>query len=399
MGIVGGVGSVTGAVLGALYMVGLPNLFGGSDLVTLLVGSFGLMILVLFLPGGLIELVHRVRDALLVRYLTPRDAVPADAPAEQDPPAVVVPAQQARSTEAAISGNEPAPRVPGGFASSTLGPRALWVPPAAPALLCTDVEVRFGGLVANSGVHLRVDQGEVVGLIGTNGAGKSTLMNAVGGYVRVSGGTIEVFGQDVTSLPSHERAKLGIGRVFQDAKLFGELTVRDCILVALEARDRTEFLPTLLGLPPATHSERVKNRVADDLVDLTGLGRYAQAYVGELSTGTRRIVELACLVAGGSRLLLLDEPTGGVAQREVEAFAAVLRDVHQQLQASILLIEHDMPLVMSLSDRIVCMTAGQVIAEGPPDDIRNDPAVIAAYLGTDERAIERSDSLPGGRRG
>jgi ABC-type branched-subunit amino acid transport system ATPase component len=189
-----------------------------------------------------------------------------------------------------------------------------------------------------------------------------------------------------------------VGRVFQDARLFGELSVRECLLVALEARERSEFVPCLLGLPPAVHAERVKREVAADLVALTGLGRYADSFVAELSTGTRRIVELACLIAGGSRLLLLDEPTGGVAQREVEAFGAVIQDVRRQLNASVLLIEHDMPLVMSLCDRIVCMTAGSVIAEGPPEAIRHDPAVIAAYLGTDQRAIERSD-VAGAARG
>lgn len=269
--------------------------------------------------------------------------------------------------------------------------------PGIPAIACSGVVVRFGGLVAVDAVDLCIEQGELVGLIGTNGAGKSTLMNAIGGYVPTASGKIEVLGRDVTRRAAHERARLGVGRVFQDARLFGELTVRECVMVALEARARSEFIPSLLGLPPALRVERAKRAAADDLITLTGLGRYADTAIAELSTGTRRIVELASLIAGGSRLLLLDEPTGGVAQREVEAFGGVLQDVRQQLDATILLIEHDMPLVMALSSRIVCMTAGHVIAEGPPDLIRNDPRVIAAYLGTDERAIERSDALVGAR--
>lgn len=376
MAIIGGVGSIAGAVLGALYVIGLPNLLGASSLVTLLVSGAGLMALVLFLPGGLLELVHILRDALLRRITG------LDRPAE-----AVLPAEAATA--------DPPLRPPSRLGGLALGPRTSLPAGDAPALRCVAVDVRFGGLQANQSVDLEVRTGELVGLIGTNGAGKSTLMNAIGGYVRTSGGLIEIFGRDVTSWAAHERASLGVGRVFQDARLFGELTVRECVMVALEARDRTEFVPSLLGLPPAVHSERVKRSLANDLVDLTGLGRYADSYLAELSTGTRRIAELACLIAGGSRLLMLDEPTGGVAQAEVEAFGSVIREVRHQLQASILLIEHDMPLVMSLADRIVCMTAGQVIAEGSPDHIRNDPAVIAAYLGTDARAIDRSDSLAG----
>lgn len=375
MAIIGGVGSVAGAVLGALYVIGIPNLFGAGNLATLMVSGFGLMTLVLFLPGGLLELVHRLRDILLNRL------VPSGVAAET------------------IGSGETATPASRGFDQLALGARSAFRRDGALPLVCRDIEVRFGGLVANRDVDIAVGEGEIVGLIGTNGAGKSTLMNAIGGYIPVAKGSVSIYGSDVTSWPAHERAKLGVGRVFQDARLFGELTVRECVMVALEARQRSEFVPSLLGLPPAVHAERVKRAVADDIVDLTGLGRYADSFVAELSTGTRRIAELASLIAGGSRLLLLDEPTGGVAQREVEAFGVVLRDVRRQLDASILLIEHDMPLVMSLCDRVVCMTAGQVIAEGSPDAIRNDPLVIAAYLGTDARAIERSDLLSGSSRG
>ena len=274
-----------------------------------------------------------------------------------------------------------------------LRPRPAPVRASAPALSCRGIDVRFGGLVANHDVDLDVANGELVGLIGTNGAGKSTLMNAIGGYVAVDKGRIAIFGQDVTGVPPHERARLGVGRIFQDARLFGALTVRECVMVALEARQRSEFLPSLLGLAPSVRSEHTKRVVASEVIDVTGLGRFADTVVGELSTGTRRIVELAGLIAGGNRLLLLDEPTSGVAQREVEAFATVVAEVRRYLDASILLIEHDMPLVMSLCDRVVCMTAGQVIAEGSPEQIRHDPTVVAAYLGTDERAIARSDLI------
>jgi ABC-type branched-subunit amino acid transport system ATPase component/ABC-type branched-subunit amino acid transport system permease subunit len=407
-GIIGGVGSLAGAVLGGLYTIGVPNLFGAGVLVVLMVSGVGLMLLLLFLPGGLISLVQRIRDALLVarnpvkvitgqaggRAFQPPDVAGWLRAGGSPPKRRLAPVS---GTGAVITSSLPqqadgssAPRL----SRLALGPRAL---PAAegPALVCRGVSVRFGGLIANNEVDLHVDAGELVGLIGTNGAGKSTLMNAIGGYVSTSSGAVEVFGRNVTRSAPQQRARLGVGRVFQDARLFPELTVRECLMVALEARSPSEFLPSLLGLPPQLRLENAKRAATSDIIDVTGLGAYADRCVAELSTGTRRIVELASLIAGGGRLLLLDEPTAGIAQREVEAFAGVIQQVRTQLQASILLIEHDMPLVMSLSDRVVCMTEGQVIAEGTPDVIRNDPRVIAAYLGTDQRAIDRSDLLVG----
>jgi ABC-type branched-subunit amino acid transport system ATPase component len=194
----------------------------------------------------------------------------------------------------------------------------------------------------------------------------------------------------VTALPPHDRAALGVGRVFQDARLFGDLTVRETVMVALEAHERSEVLPSILGLPPSVRSERHKRVAADAAIDFLGLGDHADAFLSDLSTGTRRVVELTCLLAQGARLLLLDEPTAGLAQRETEAFAPLITQVRAELDATIVIIEHDMPLVMSLSDRIYCLAAGQHLAEGTPDEIRRDPLVVASYLGTDERAIARS---------
>jgi ABC-type branched-subunit amino acid transport system ATPase component len=215
-------------------------------------------------------------------------------------------------------------------------------------------------------------------------------MNVVSGFVTADAGTVEAFGHDVTALPAHERAALGIGRVFQDARLFGDLTVRESVMVALERTERSELLPSMLALPPALQSERRKRARADELIGFLGLGRYADAFIADLSTGTRRVCELACLLALEARLLLLDEPTAGVAQRETEAFGPLIKRIQSELGATILLIEHDMPLVLSLSDRVYCLAAGTTIAEGLPGAVRDNPKVVAAYLGTDERAIARS---------
>jgi ABC-type branched-subunit amino acid transport system ATPase component len=253
--------------------------------------------------------------------------------------------------------------------------------------------VHFAGLVAVDAVDVRAERGEVIGLIGTNGAGKSTLLNAIGGYV-ASTGTVELLGENISRLAAHRRAAAGLGRTFQAATLFPELTVRETVELALEARSSTSFWGSLLWLPPATRVERVKRAEAAELVDFLGLGRYADRFIAELSTGTRRIVELAGVLAVAPRVLCLDEPTAGVAQREAEAFGPLIKRVQQELDATLIVVEHDLPLILSISDRVYCMEAGAVIAEGDPDAVRNNPLVVATYLGTDDRAIARSNSAP-----
>jgi ABC-type branched-subunit amino acid transport system ATPase component len=264
----------------------------------------------------------------------------------------------------------------------------------APALAVADVRVRFGGVAAVDGVSLRLASGEVLGLIGTNGAGKSTLMDAIGGFVPATG-DVRLAGHTLTGRSPAARARCGLGRTFQAATLFPELTVRETVAVALEARGRTGLLATALCLPHAGRRERAKRAEAAELIDFLGLGRYADVHTSTLSTGTRRIVELAGLLALDARVLCLDEPTAGVAQREAEAFGPLILEIRRHLGASMLVIEHDMPLIMGISDRVTCLEAGRVIAEGRPEVVRHDPAVIASYLGTDDRAIARSDAVAG----
>jgi len=231
----------------------------------------------------------------------------------------------------------------------------------------------------------------VIGLIGTNGAGKSTLLNAIGGFAPASG-EVELLGRDISKLPAHYRARVGLGRTFQAATLFPELTVRETVQLALEARRATSFWGTALWLPPAVRAERAKRAEAAELIDFLGLGRYADRFIAELSTGTRRIVELASVLAVAPRVLCLDEPTAGVAQREAEAFGPLIKRVQQELDATLVVVEHDLPMILALSDRVYCMEAGKVIAEGTPDAVRNNPLVVSSYLGTDDRAIQRSNA-------
>jgi ABC-type branched-subunit amino acid transport system ATPase component/ABC-type branched-subunit amino acid transport system permease subunit len=366
--IIGGLGSVPGAVIGALYVVGLPAIFGDSIEVALMTSGIGLLLLLLYLPGGLVSLVFRGRDLLL--DLLARTVRLEDAP-------VVAPARTAP---------RPTPVRP--------RPEGSVVDQAVPALSTHGVGIWLGGRPILTGVDLTVAHGETVGLIGANGAGKSTLLGIVSGFLRTSTGGIQLLGQDVSGLPAHERARLGMGRIFQDARLFGDLTVREAVMVALEARERSEVLPSLLALPPSRRAERSKRVAADEVVDFLGLGRYADHPIVSLSTGSRRIVELACLLAQEARVLLLDEPTAGVAQREAEAFGPLVSSLRKELDASIVIVEHDIPLVSAMSDRLYCLALGEVIAEGTPDAVRTDPAVVAAYLGSDERAISRSGKVP-----
>jgi ABC-type branched-subunit amino acid transport system ATPase component/ABC-type branched-subunit amino acid transport system permease subunit len=359
MVVIGGLGSVAGAVLGALWVVGLPAFFPDSELVPLLTSSLGLLVLLLYVPGGLVQIAYTARDALLARV--ERRVGP--------PPAK----ERQRSAVPAM------PRRPAPVGDD-------------PALEAHATRVRFGGIVAVDDVSLTVRPGEIVGLIGTNGAGKSTLMNAVGGFVPASG-RVGLLGTDVSRRGPAARARAGLGRTFQAAALFPELTVRETVAVALEARGRTGLLSAALWLPRSVRGERASRSAAAELIDFLGLGRYADSYVSELSTGTRRIVELAGLLALDARVLCLDEPTAGVAQREAEAFGPLIVEIRRQLGASMLVVEHDMPLIMGISDRVVCLEAGRVIAVGEPDTVRNDPAVIASYLGTDDRAIARSGAV------
>ena len=231
-------------------------------------------------------------------------------------------------------------------------------------------------------VDLRLAPGELLGVIGPNGAGKTTLFDLLTGFAPVDLGRVLLHGADVTEAPAHRRARLGLGRTFQDARLWPSLTVRECLVVACErVHPSRDPLSAVLRLPSQRDGEaRVAARAAD-LVELLGLQAYAGKLLGELSTGSRRMVELGCLVANGATTLLLDEPSSGIAQREAEALGPVLLDLRAQLGASIVLIEHDMQLLTSVADRLLALDAGAVVTEGDADTVLSHPRVVAAYLG------------------
>ena len=266
--------------------------------------------------------------------------------------------------------------------------------PERPTLLAEDLALHFGGIHALSGASIEVEPGEIVGLIGPNGAGKTTLLNVISGTLKADAGQVVLGGMEMTDLPPELRSAYGLARSFQDARLFPGLTVAESLEVARYNHFRPGLLSAAVAAPWVRQAETDNRRVVDDVIERLGLGPWADHLTSELSTGTRRICDLAAQLVSEPAVVLLDEPTSGVAQREAEAFPPLLRRIRDELDCSILIVEHDMPLLMGLCDRIYAMAGGKVIASGTPEQVRNDPQVVASYLGTDSAAVERS-----GRRG
>ncbi|MFN7968600.1 MAG: MFS transporter [Acidimicrobiales bacterium] len=281
----------------------------------------------------------------------------------------------------------------GGTGNGT-GPDARPAQPpigAGPAMELVAVTRRFGGINAVDQVSLSVAPGEIVGLIGQNGAGKTTILDLISGFQPLDGGRILLNGHDLSHLSAAQRARHGLGRTFQGGRLFSGLTVAETVAVSLDRSVAVKDpINAALRLPAAHDSELAIGRRVRQLLELFGLMDYRDSFTAELSTGTRRIVELACVVGHQPSVLLLDEPAGGVAQKEVEQLGALLGRIRSELGCAMLVIEHDMPLVAGLADRLVALETGAVIAEGTPSDVLADPRVIASYLGDDHLAVARS---------
>jgi ABC-type branched-subunit amino acid transport system ATPase component/MFS family permease len=265
---------------------------------------------------------------------------------------------------------------------------------AAAAIQVVDVRVRFGGIVAVGGASLSAAPGEIVGIIGPNGAGKTTLLDVISGFIAADAGQVLLRGRDLTRLGPDRRARLGLGRSFQDALLFPALTVEETIAVALERWVAVKDpVNPALHLPAAFDSEQAVRKRVTELIDMLGLEATRTKFVHELSTGVRRVVDLACVVAHSPGVVLLDEPSSGIAQRESEALAPLLLRLRDELGATLLLVEHDMPLITAVADRLVALDRGLVIAAGPPAAVLRDPMVISSYLGDNTAAIGRSGAL------
>lgn len=249
-----------------------------------------------------------------------------------------------------------------------------------PVLAIEHVGVQFGGLTALSDLNFNVGEGEIVSLIGPNGAGKTTAFNVMTGFLAPSKGEVRYRGVALRGLKSHEIADLGLIRTFQRTSVFPNDTVFDNVLIGLHRQNKVRLPASVFGLPGARSSERALRARAAEIIDWVGLTGRSGDLAGSLSYGEQRLVGVAMALAAEPSMLLLDEPVSGMNASETHTFVRLIRSIRDR-GITILLVEHDMPMVMSVSDRIVVLNYGRIIAEGEPETIRANPDVIEAYLG------------------
>jgi ABC-type branched-subunit amino acid transport system ATPase component/ABC-type branched-subunit amino acid transport system permease subunit len=362
--VIGGLGSRVGVTVSALLFGIFPYAFDqmfGSVLedLALVVGALLFLYTVATNPNGFVGNIKEKRDAKAAKAARAALATGQTEGEDEILPSLPVPAARHGDVE-----------------------------PGSLMLDVRDVIVRFGGLTAVDAASIEVRAGEIVGLIGPNGAGKTTLFDAIGGFNQPDGGTVELRGRALQGMPPHERANVGLGRTFQRLGLAMSLSVRENLLLAQHALVEYDTLQALGHSPRVARAEEMLEQRAAEVIEALGFERYADLPVKYLSGGQRRIVEIACTLVTAPDLLMLDEPTAGMAPAAVENLADRLRELRDVHGRTILLIEHHVPLVLDVCDRIYVLDHGMVIAEGSPDEILRHPHVLAAYLG--ERAAEQA---------
>ncbi len=361
LAVIGGLSELTGPLIGAAYLIGAREFFD-LELSALAGLNAAWLILILEQPRGVHGLLATTRRNLIDQIARLRGIDPVQA-------------------------RDEAGKFEAGAASVTATPFAQVSKTAGVVLEVGGLTRSFGDLVAVDNVSFTVNGGETLGLIGPNGAGKTTVFELISGYLRPQAGMVIFEGADITGLPPEARSRRGLVRSFQNAPLFPTMTPRDIVFLANQRAHQHGFV---VG---GSRAERELEDHTSETLAMFGLSGLADQPVGLLSTGTRRLVELAANVALRPRLLLMDEPSAGIAQAETEALGAVIAQIREVYGITLVVIEHDMPLLTSVCDRLIALEVGAVIAEGTPAEVQADPAVVQSYLGGDPTAIARSRPL------
>ncbi len=254
------------------------------------------------------------------------------------------------------------------------------------ALEVSSLGIRFGGLHALAEVDLEVREWEIVGLIGPNGAGKTTFFNCVMGVYKPTTGSVRYRGQQLVGMPTHQRTRLGIGRTFQNVGMVKGLPVLENMLIAQHTKANYGILSGIFGMPGSLAEEGVLRDNAMEILDFMGLAAYRDERVGRLPYGLQKLTEIACVLASDPEFLLLDEPTSGMSPEEAHAFGDLILRLRTELNLTVLMIEHHVPLVVRACDYVYVLNFGRLLAEGKPEEIRRHPEVVAAYLGEEHAA-------------
>jgi ABC-type branched-subunit amino acid transport system ATPase component/ABC-type branched-subunit amino acid transport system permease subunit len=359
LNVVGGMGSILGSIIGTVIFVALPEVVSGFAEYSALISAALLLAFLLFVPRGI---VGSIEFAIARRRSADR---------------VVAVETSAAAAHLVLPVEGPAASIDPVGAS----PTPILAAAHKPLLEITDLSIAFGGVSALSSVNLTVGEGEIHALIGPNGSGKTTLINVLSGIYQPQQGVVRLNGRDITRQPAHRRAKLGIGRTFQNLQLFGEMTVLENVLAGGDARARVNPVASALWVGPAAAHEATARQTALALLAEVGLEPYADRLAASLPFGFQRLLEVARALAMDPRVLLLDEPGAGLTSAELEQLATVLADVRRRRGTSMLLVGHTIQLVVGLSDAATALDHGVVIASGTPESVMAAEAVVTAYLG------------------